>query len=152
MRLENARPDQIDAAIAAGWPVLLPAGCIECHGRHLPVGCDAIIAEELCLAAARALPAMVAPALMYGVTGFAVSGPDLGTMDMSVSVFGDHAREVLQGLCRLGFQRIVAVIHHQGTDGPEGLALRRAAAEIGFARGLERGREGWWGGPDHAEV
>jgi len=152
MRLENARPDQIYEAVAAGWPLLVPAGCIECHGRHLPVGCDAIIAEELALAAARELPALVAPILHYGPTGFAVSGPDLGTMDMSVGVFGAHAQEVLAGLCRLGFARIVVIIHHQGVDGPEGLALRRAAAEIGTLRGLERGGEGWWGGPRSREL
>ena len=132
--------------------MLLPAGCVECHGRHLPVGCDAIIAEELALAVARELPAVVAPTLTYGCTGYAVSGPEMGTLDVSVDTFGHHAREVLEGLCRLGFGRVVAIIHHQGTDGPEGLALRRAAGEITFARGLAAGGEGWWGGPRHAEI
>lgn len=152
MRLQDARPDQIHDAVAAGQPVLLPAGCLECHGRHLPIGCDAIIAEELALAVARELPALVAPTLTYGCTGYAVSGPDLGTLDMSVDTFGRHAREVLEQLCRLGFAQVAVIIHHQGTDGPEGLALRRAAGEIAFARGLAAGGEGWWGGPRSAEI
>ena len=152
MRLADARPDQLHAAVAAGWPVLLPAGCIEYHGPHLPLGCDALVAEELALAVAREVPALVAPTLAYGPTGYAVSGPDWGTMDVDTGRFGDHAKDVLLALWRLGFGRIIVVIHHQGTDGPEGLALRRAAAEIAFAQGLALGGEGWWGRDDRGEL
>lgn len=148
MRLADARPDQLHAAVAGGWPVLLPAGCIEYHGPHLPLGCDALIAEELALAVAREMPALVAPTLAYGPTGYAVSGPELGTMDVETARFGDHARDVLLALWRMGLQRIVVIIHHQGTDGPEGLALRRAAAEIASAQGVALGGEGWWGRDD----
>lgn len=152
MRLADARPDQLQAAVAGGWPVLLPAGCIEYHGPHLPLGCDAIIAEELALAAAREVPALVAPPLTYGPTGYAVTGPELGTLDVDTGRFGDHARDVLLALWRMGFPRIVVLIHHQGVDGPEGLALRRAAAEVAFSQGLAQGGEGWWGRDDHREL
>jgi creatinine amidohydrolase len=148
MRLENALPGQLRKAIEEGRPVLLPAGCVEFHGPHLPLGCDAIIVEELAQAVAARTGAVAAPPLWYGPTGYAVTGPEHGTMDGSVARFGDHAQDVLLALWRLGFRRIIVLLHHQGLDGPEGLALRRAAAEIAIEQGVQQGGEGWWGRPD----
>ena len=40
MRFDRMRPAQLQAAIAAGTPVVLPIGVMEYHGGHLPAGVD----------------------------------------------------------------------------------------------------------------
>jgi len=47
MYLKHMRPAQIRDAVERDLPVILPIGCVECHGYHLPVGCDTIIVEEV---------------------------------------------------------------------------------------------------------
>ncbi len=55
-----------DAARAAGGLCLLPAGCIERHGPHLPLGTDQIVADAVARAAAEEEPAVVFPSYYWG--------------------------------------------------------------------------------------
>ncbi|MCL5995594.1 MAG: creatininase family protein, partial [Chloroflexi bacterium] len=132
MFLKYMRPDQVHAAIRDGLPLLLPAGCVECHGSHAALGLDTIAAEELCKAIAERVPAVVAPAIDYGPTGWAVSGPELGTVDVDGNHFYLYVKDVLRALLLMGWPAIYVVIQHQGMDGPEALAFRKAAAELAF--------------------
>jgi len=145
MRLQNLLPHQFKKAIDEGWPVLLPAGCIEYHGPHMALGLDTFIVEELLEQVSLQVPSIVAPPLWYGPTGSAVTGPDLGTLDVSTERFGRHARDVLNSFWNMGFKWIIVCIHHQGLDGPEALALRQAAAEVTFERSHQERGDAWWG-------
>lgn len=148
MELKYLRSHQLRDAIAQGIPLLLPAGCVECHGAHGPLGTDTLAAEALCQAIAQRVPAVVAPTIDYGPTGLAVSGPEWGTVDVAGEVFYRYVKEVLRSLLLMGWPRILVVIHHQGTEGPEGLAFRLAAAELTFELKLREAGPGWWG--EHA--
>jgi len=139
------RPDQVQKAIADDLPLLLPAGCVECHGWHGPLGTDTIVVEELCRAIAERLPVVIAPTIDYGPTGWAVSGPELGTMDMDGNVFYGYVKEVLRSFLLMGWRRIFVIIHHQGMDGPEALAFRKAATELAFELMRQERGLGWWG-------
>ena len=145
MYLCDLRPHQLYHTVEAAWPLMVPAGCVEYHGPHLPLGVDTTIAEELCRRLARRIPLVIAPTLAYGATGYAVSGPESGTMDVDNVAFEAHAKAVLRALAALGFARVFVVVHHQGAEGPLSLALRKAAAELTFELGLERHGLGWWG-------
>jgi len=61
------------AAIERAWvqcPITyIPLGALEWHGRHLPVGLDAIKAYDLCLSAAERTGGLVLPPLYYGTGG-----------------------------------------------------------------------------------
>lgn len=138
-------PYQIHEAIAKNVPLLIPAGCVECHGNHLGVGVDTIIVEELCCAIAERLPAVIAPTIDYGPTGWAVSGPEEGTMDVNGNHFYLFVKDVLLSFLLMGWQRIFVIIHHQGMDGPEALAFRKAAAELAFELTRQKKGLGWWG-------
>ena len=70
----------------------------------------------------------------YGPTGYALSGPEHGTLDVRGEEFSGYVKEVLRNLWEMGWQRIVVMIHHQGMDGPEALAFRKAGAELTKAR------------------
>ncbi len=145
MYLKTMRPAQIRDAAARELPVILPIGCVECHGHHLPVGCDTIIVEEVARRLEQRLECVIAPTVDYGPTGYDVSGPELGTMDVAPDELMAYARGVLRGLLRLGFRRIVVWVFHQGERGPLAttfhLAGQRLVEEL-MCR--ERG-EGWWG-------
>jgi creatinine amidohydrolase len=139
------RPAELRRALQLGWPLLLPTGSVEYHGPHLPLGVDTVLTQELCRRVALRIDAVIAPALAYGPTGYAVSGPDQGTVDVSTERFGRHAKDVLTSLWDIGFRWIIVVQHHQQLDGPEALAIRQAASEVIFERALQERGPGWWG-------
>jgi len=149
--LKQMCPEQLKHATADSWPLLIPAGCIEYHGPHLPLGTDTLIAEALCGRVAAQMEAVVAPSFDYGATGYAVSGPELGTMDIDNAAFCLYAKSVLRGFCEMGFQRVAVIVHHQGSYGPLALALSKAAADLVFELGCEQRGRGWWGAEPGAE-
>ena len=69
MNLQHTLPHQLETALDAGWPLLVPSGCIEYHGPHLPLGVDTLIVEALCQRVAGRVNAVVAPPFWYGPTG-----------------------------------------------------------------------------------
>ena len=145
MNLHYLRPHALQRAIAEAWPLLLPAGCIEYHGPHLALGLDTILVEELLQRVAQRIDCIVAPPFWYGPTGYAVSGPDQGTVDVSTERFGRHVKDVLSSFWDMGFRWIIVCIHHQQMDGPEALAIRQAAAEVMFEKTLAERGPAWWG-------
>lgn len=145
MRLQHALPHQLKQAVEQGWPLLVPTGCIEYHGPHLAIGLDTLLVEELLVRTAERLDAIVAPPFWYGPTGYAVAGPDQGTVDVSTERFGRHVKDVLSSFWDMGFQWIIVGVHHQQMDGPESLAIRQAAAEVTFDKTHAERGNAWWG-------
>jgi creatinine amidohydrolase/Fe(II)-dependent formamide hydrolase-like protein len=151
MKLCEMRPHQCATARKEAWPVFLPAGTIEYHGEHLPLGVDTIAVEHALAEVEKRIPCVIAPTIWYGPSSFAVAGPERGTIDVDVDRFEKHVMDVLDGLLQNGFRRIIVVIHHQFEMGrfmPEALAFKKAASMLTFkAVEKERGR-GWWGSAD----
>jgi len=145
MNLQHLLPFQLKQALDEGWPLLLPSGCIEYHGPHLALGLDTIIVEELLVRVGEKVNAIVAPPLWYGPTGYAVSGPEQGTVDVSTERFGRHVKDVLSSFWDMGFRWIIVGVHHQGLDGPESLAIRQAVAEVTFEKTHAEKGNSWWG-------
>jgi creatinine amidohydrolase/Fe(II)-dependent formamide hydrolase-like protein len=145
MKLQYILPHQLKQAVDEGWPLLVPTGCIEYHGPHLALGLDTILVEELLARVAERVPCVIAPPFWYGPTGYAVTGPDRGTLDVSTERFGRHVKDVLSSFWDVGFKWIVVGVHHQQMDGPESLAIRQAAAEVTFEKTHARRGNAWWG-------
>jgi creatinine amidohydrolase len=145
MKLQNLLPHQLKQAVDEHRPLLLPVGCIEYHGPHLPLGTDTFVTETLVARVAARVPCVEAPPLWYGPTGYAVSGPDCGTVDVSTERFGRHVKDVLVAFWQMGFHWIIVAVHHQGLDGPEALAIRQAAAEVAFEQSRAERGTAWWG-------
>src|SRR5947209_12604506 len=102
MRLKEILPHQLGRAVTEGWPLLVPAGCVEFHGYHLALGTDTLFVEALCERIAGRAPAVVAPTIDYGPTGYALSGPDRGTIDVAGEAFGGYVKEVLRNFWEMG--------------------------------------------------
>ena len=130
LRLEHMRPSQLRQAVAKGLCCLVPVGVIENHGNQNPVGCDAIEAQDPVVLAASEAPAVVAPTIWYGPTGFGVTGPDLATTDISAPAFAGYMAGVVGGLAAMGFKNIIFVQVHQGSAGPEWTSIELAIAEF----------------------
>jgi creatinine amidohydrolase len=138
-------PYQLKTAVDEGWPLLVPTGCVEYHGPHMALGLDTIVVEELLTRVATRLKCVVAPPFWYGPTGYAVSGPEQGTLDVSTERFGRHVKDVLASFWDVGFKWIVVGVHHQQMEGPESLAIRQAAAEVTFEKSHAERGDAWWG-------
>jgi creatinine amidohydrolase/Fe(II)-dependent formamide hydrolase-like protein len=111
----------------------------------MALGLDTLIIEELLARVAKRLKCIVAPPFWYGPTGYAVTGPDQGTLDVSTDRFGRHVKDVLSSFWEMDFKWIVVGVHHQQMDGPESLAIRRAAAEVTFEKTQAERGDAWWG-------
>ncbi len=145
MYLKYMLPSQIRDAAERDLPVLLPIGCVECHGHHLPVGCDTIIVEEVVRRLEKRIDCVVAPTIDYGPTQYAVSGPDLGTIDTPFEDLMPYARAVLAGLLALGFKRIFVLVFHQGENGELATTFRLVGMRLITDRRGEECGPGWWG-------
>jgi creatinine amidohydrolase len=113
---ENTAP-ALDAAIARDPVVVLPVGSVEQHGHHIPVGCDADLAEAVALRAAAGLaggaaPVLVLPTLWYGYSphhmGFR------GTVTLKSETFLQVVQDIAESVLAHGVRRVAIVNGHGG--------------------------------------
>jgi creatinine amidohydrolase len=131
MRYGDCTWPEIARHAAAGAVAIVPFGCTEQQGPHLPVDFDTWFAEEICLAAAdrlttRGAPTLVLPAVPFGPT------PEHrnfggGFVDLPAAVHDAVAHAALTSLARQGFRTIVA---WRGCGGHD---LRAAVDEVNTA-------------------
>ncbi|HET7342472.1 MAG TPA: creatininase family protein, partial [Methylomirabilota bacterium] len=122
--------------------VLLPLGAIEQHGPHLPLGVDLVGAEELARRIAPHLErggwrVVLAPSLPYGVSSLAVAWP--GTVSLSVATQARLIVEVVRGLARHGFRRVVLTNYQADPEHLRAIARARRALVRARARVLVAG-------------
>ncbi len=150
MRYEKMLPHQIRAAIAANTPVILPLGVLEYHGEHMAVGMDTLAVTCALDILEKEADIVILPPFYYGAASYAVEPPEgTGSVQVDSTVLHPFARELFNGLLRVGFRNIHAFIHHQtenfATGMPTDLAFKFGARQAIFAF-LEKTRgEGWWG-------
>jgi creatinine amidohydrolase len=156
MRYEMMLPHQIRTAIERRWPVVLPLGVLEYHGEHMAVGMDTLAVTGILEILEKNMDLVILPPFYYGAASYAVEPPEgNGTLHIDAEALFPVAKAMFQGLLRIGFRNVHAIIHHQ-TEGfsvgmPTDLAFKFAARQAIFAF-LERERgEGWWGNEKMAD-
>jgi creatinine amidohydrolase/Fe(II)-dependent formamide hydrolase-like protein len=142
------RPHQLQKAIAANTPVVLPIGVLEYHGQHLPAGVDLLAVTEILARLGDQI--ITLPPFAYGAASHAVAGPEgTGTLHIAANAILPLVEGLFTALLRAGLRNIHGVIHHQ-TEGfdqgmPTDLAFRLAGRNA-IMRFLEATRgPGWWG-------
>jgi creatinine amidohydrolase len=158
MRYALMRPAQVRDAIAANLPVVLPAGVLEYHGEHLPLGMDLLAVTRVLdrLEAEAPERLVILPPFAYGAASRAVAGPaGTGNLHVDAGALLPLAQALFAELLAVGFRNVHVLIHHQTENFAQGmptdLALRLAARQATFAH-LERTRgEGWWGCAEMAD-
>ncbi|MBI5167541.1 MAG: creatininase family protein [candidate division NC10 bacterium] len=93
--MRNITMVEFEERVRTGAWVIIPVGTLEEHGPHLPLGTDAIQAEHLAGAVARAVGALVAPTLNYGLCRTTRNFP--GTVYLSYETLERAAYEVMRG-------------------------------------------------------
>lgn len=115
MLWENLREEEFNDAIKQSKGVcVLPIGCLEKHGQHLPVGTDVIHITEIAKRAAEIEPACVFPTMYFGEkTG---AGEFKGTVIFSPELRLQILKETLSEIFRNGFDKILLYNGHGGNQ------------------------------------
>lgn len=92
--------------------VIIPVGVVEQHGYHLTLSTDIKNSVGLTKAAGDRLNAVVAPSVNYCFSG----GELLGTVNVSPNAFGIYISEIVAEFVRMGFENIICLLGHAGTD------------------------------------
>lgn len=119
---------------------VLPLGCVEQHA-YLSLATDAILAETVAGEAAEPLGIPVFPVLAYGMTPGFTAYP--GTVSLRMATYLAVVEDLLEGVYRSGFRRIVLVNGHGG-NAP---AMTLATEWMGKRPDASVKMHNWWAGP-----
>ena len=97
---------------------VVPLGSVEQHA-YLSLGVDNVLSQRVALEAAEPLGVPVFPGVSYGLTPYQTAYP--GTVTLRVATYLALIRDLMDGLSRQGFRRIVFVNGHGGNSAARGL-------------------------------
>lgn len=103
--------EEIEARFAENGLVIIPAGSVEQHGRHLPVGTDAYAVRSIADRVAVALDGVVVPFTPLGVTP--LHADIAGAINLRSETYMALFRDVCESLIRHGADRVVVVNWHE---------------------------------------
>lgn len=98
--------------------VVVPLGSLEQHA-YLSLGVDNILSQRVAEEAAKPLGVPVMPGLSYGLTPYQTAWP--GTITLRMDTYLSVVRDLMDGLSRQGFRRILFVNGHGGNGAARGL-------------------------------
>jgi len=110
--LSEMTVDEVRTVLKKNSIVLIPMGCTEQHGYHLPLCTDTVTAKYVACAVGEKLGCVVAPAIPYTFSG----GELPGTVNVSTQVLGLYVRDICRSFADMGFKRIVLVLGHGGSE------------------------------------
>ena len=96
--------------------VIVPLGSTEQHGRHLPLGTDAVIGDEIGLGLAERLDAFIAPTVRFGCSQHHLVFP--GTISLAEETLQRIIVDVVASLSGQEFRRIILIPTHGGNFRP----------------------------------
>ena len=140
MRIADMNWMQVRDHAARDDRAVLPIGSTEQHA-YLSLCVDAILSERVAVEAAAAINVPVFPVLNYGLTPSFVDYP--GTVTLKLSTLLALVADVLDGIARAGFRRIVIVNGHGGNTPAHGAVLEW----LDRHRGIEVKWHNWWNAP-----
>lgn len=140
MRIVDMNWMQVEAYLKGDDRCILPIGSVEQHA-YLSLGVDAILAEKVALDAAEPTGVPVYPVISYGITPYFSAFP--GTISMRVATALAVARDILDGVKRSGFRRVLIVNGHGGNNPVGGFAQEWMADNPGMSVKFHN----WWNAP-----
>lgn len=111
MKIADMNWKQVEECVVENDRCILPIGSVEQHA-YLSLSTDMILAEKVSVDAAEPLGIPVFPALAYGLASSFATFP--GTLTLSLSTYIGLIRDLLDGMYRSGFRRILIVNGHGG--------------------------------------
>lgn len=115
MLWEELRQDEFTDAVKRSRGVcILPIGCVEAHGIHMPLACDTMHAYGACKMAAEREEVVVFPPLYYGEKSGAGEYP--GTIIFPETLIHQILDQCCKEIHRNGFKKILIVNGHGGNS------------------------------------
>lgn len=128
----------VESLLASEAPLFLPAGTLEAHGRHLPVGTDTICAEKIAQELSINLQGAVAPSLEYGITStLAQTSP---ASFFSEELYENFFEQIIKNFYKQGFKTIIIINGHGGNQEPLKRVVRRVIRQQPIAISIIN----WW--------
>jgi creatinine amidohydrolase len=139
-RLRELTWHDVNEAARANKVILLPIGCIEQHGPHLPLDVDNLIVEHLAEESARRRPdlLLVAPAIHYGFNVHNQGYP--GCLNANIESILAYLYDVAHSMTVSGFRKVVLVNGH----GSNADVCRLAARKVVNATDSHCAAVSWW--------
>lgn len=117
--------------------IVIPVGSLENHGKHMPLGTDALIPDKIAELLNERSDLLIAPTINYGATdslsGFA------GTVSLGTEVLIILLRKICDQFYRYGFRHFIILNGHGGN--------RAAIQEVGmhlYRKGAYMSVLNWW--------
>ena len=104
-----------EAVEKANGVCAMAVGCLEHHGRHLPLGQDVLYTEGILERAAEKEPVVIFPPMYFGEKQGA--GEFQGTIMFSSKLRFDILTETCSEIARNGFKKIIIINGHGGNGG-----------------------------------
>ena len=146
--------DQLEDTKSRKVPFIIPIGTVEYHGKHASCGLDTMVIDGVLRELGKTKEIVVCPTIWYGVSSYAVAGPESGTIHVDVNAYEEYIYCILKSMVRGGVKNIYCIPHHQTEAGllmPMSLACQKAAKRVIMEYMEETLGEGWWGSDAYAE-
>jgi creatinine amidohydrolase len=140
MRVSESNWQQIETYLKTDDRAILPLGSTEQHAG-LSLSVDSILSEKVAADAAAPLGVPVFPVVAYGITPYFLSYP--GTISIRQETYISLVRDILDGLRRQGFRRILIVNGHGGNQPAGSMAIEWMADNPDTAVKFHN----WWNAP-----
>ncbi len=140
MRVSESNWQQIETYLKTDDRAILPLGSTEQHAG-LSLSVDSILSEKVAADAAAPFGIPVFPVVAYGITPYFLSYP--GTISIRQETYISLVRDILDGLRRQGFRRILIVNGHGGNQPAGSLAIEWMADNPDTAVKFHN----WWNAP-----
>ena len=128
LRLGDATWKDVAGYLARRRSLLVPVGTCEQHGFHLPLSCDALIAEAFADRIADATGVALAPTIPYGVN-LPCDRFVPGTAGFTFDGLRSCLRSLLEDWTRQGFRAFFIITGHGCASGGFGFAHHEAIKE-----------------------
>jgi len=128
MRVSEMNWTQVESYLRDDDRCVVPLGSTEQHAQ-LSLSVDSILSERVAVEAAEPSGVPVFPVVPYGLTPYFLAYP--GTLSLRIETYLGIVRDLLDGLARSGFRRILLCNGHGGNAPAAGLALEWMADHPG---------------------
>lgn len=140
MRVSEMNWMQVERYLSSDDRCVVPLGSTEQHAQ-LSLSVDSILSERVAAEAAQPLGVPVFPVLAYGITPSFQAYP--GTASLRVGTYLRVVGDILDGLARTGFRRILLCNGHGGNAPVAGLVPEWMAGHPGCCVRVHN----WWNAP-----
>lgn len=146
--------DELDDARKRKVPFIIPIGTLEYHGHHLSCGTDTMVINGCMDELEKRKEIVVCPPIWYGVSSYAVAGPESLTIHVDVDHYEMYIYDILKSLVFGGVKNIYCIPHHQTEEAglmPMTIACHKAAKKVTMEYMEATRGVGWWGSNSYAD-